>query len=493
MSFQDVIPSELKHDFLLSEIKTAKLEKKQNCLISVLLNARSESLCFGSAMKNIKVNVITLGCPKNEVDSDAMKWILLQSGYQITEELRNADIFVINTCGFIDQAKAESLDEIWKIINLKKMDGNKKLIVAGCLAQRYPDKLWKEIPEIDSIIGIGEIKNIGKVCEEVRKNKRICLITPPLSKYEHETVKRAVSDRPFAYLRIADGCNNLCSYCSIPGIRGPYRSRSTDSLLAEAEFLAGKGIKEINLIAQDITLYGVDIYGKPQLPRLLSSLSKIPQIKWIRLLYTHPAHYSDELIQTIASNPKVCKYLDLPLQHISDKLLSRMNRKVTRKKIINLIEKLRKEIPNLTLRTTFLVGFPGETESDFNELLNFVEETRFDKVGIFPYSREEDTKAYNLKNQILSRIKQERWDRLFLLQQKISLEKNQSRVGKKMTVLVEGKSKKNGCFGRSEAEAPEVDGLIHIKGERLNAGNFVKVKVTKALDYDLVSKVEPNS
>jgi ribosomal protein S12 methylthiotransferase len=439
-------------------------------------------------MKDKRVNIITLGCPKNEVDSDVLKWHLLQKGYQLTEKLKDSDIILINTCGFIDQAKAESLEEIWKVIDLKNRDKGKKLIVAGCLAQRYPDQLWKEIPEIDGIMGITEFKNIGKVCDQIRKDKRVCLISPPVKKEDQEIIKRAISDRPFAYLRIADGCNNCCSYCTIPLIRGSFRSRSIESLLREAEFLANKGVKEINLIAQDTTLYGADIYGKPQLPRLLSSISEIPEIKWIRLLYTHPAHYSNELIDTIASSPKVCKYLDIPLQHISDKILSLMNRKVTKKKIIGLIEKLRKKIPDLVLRTTFLVGFPSETESDFDELLNFVEETRFDKVGIFAYSREENTKAYDLKHQIPSRIKHDRLDRLLLLQQKISLEKNQSKVGKKMTVLVEGKSEENGFFGRSQAEAPEVDGLIYIKGDKIKIGDFVEVKVTKALDYDLIGE-----
>lgn len=431
---------------------------------------------------------MTLGCPKNEVDSDAMRWHLIQSGYELSEEFRDCDIFVINTCGFIEQAKAESLDQIWEIVRLKREDKAKKLIVAGCLAQRYPDQLWRQIPEIDAILGITEIKNIGKVCDQIRKNRRIGLVSPPEKEQDHEMLMRLIPDRPFAYLRIADGCNNHCSYCSIPQIRGPYRSRSIDSVVAEAELVASKGIKEINLIAQDTTLYGVDIYEKPQLPKLLSSLCEIPEIEWIRLLYTHPAHYSDQLIDTIASYPKVCNYLDMPLQHISDKLLSRMNRKVTKRQVIRLIEKLRKEIPDLTLRTTFVVGFPGETESDFNELLDFVEEVRFDRLGIFPYSREENTKAYHLKRQIPSREKQERWDRLLLLQQKISLEKNKCKVGKMLTVLIEGKSEENGYFGRSQAEAPEVDGVIYIKGKKLNVGDFVEIKITEALDYDLIGQ-----
>ncbi len=439
-------------------------------------------------MKQKRVKIITLGCPKNEVDTDVIKWHLIQSGYELSEDSRQANIFVVNTCGFVDQAKAESLEEIWRIISLKKEDKTKKLIVAGCLAQRYPDQLWKEIPEINGILGIAEIKNISKVCDEIVQNKRICLVSPPIAKENEKVVKREVSDRPFAYLRIADGCNNCCTYCSIPLIRGKYRSRSIESLVREAEFLTKKGVKEINLIAQDTTLYGVDIYGKPQLPRLLSSLSEIPEIKWIRILYTHPAHYSDELIEAIASNPKVCKYLDIPLQHISDRLLSVMNRRVKRKEILNLLEKLRKKISGLTLRTTFLVGFPGENESDFNQLLDFTEQIKFDRVGVFTYSREENTKAYDLKHQIPSKIKLDRWDRLLLLQQKISLEKNKSKIGKKMTVLVEGKSEENGFFGRSQAEAPEVDGLIYIKGNKIKVGDFVEVKITEALDYDLIGQ-----
>ena len=439
-------------------------------------------------MKDIRVSVITLGCPKNEVDSDTIKWHLIESGYELTEELGDVDIFVINTCGFIDQAKAESLDQIWEIVRLKREDKARRLVVAGCLAQRYPDQLWRQIPEIDAILGIAEIKNIGRLCDQIRKNKRIGLVSPPKKEQDHEEVKRVIPDRPFAYLRIADGCNNRCSYCSIPMIRGPYRSRSIESLVSETEFMTGKGIKEINLIAQDTTLYGLDIYRKPQVASLLSSLSGIHGIEWIRLLYTHPAHYSDELIEIIASNPKICKYLDMPLQHISDRLLSFMNRKVTKKQIMRLIEKLRKQIRHLTLRTTFLVGFPGETESDFNELLDFVEEMRFDRVGIFPYSREEDTKAYHLRPQIPSKKKQDRWDRLLLLQHKISLEKNKCKVGENLTVLIEGKSEENGYFGRSQAEAPEVDGLIYIKGDKIKIGDFVEVKITEALDCDLIGE-----
>ena len=448
-----------------------------------------QSLCSDRVMKQKRVKIITLGCPKNEVDTDAIKWHLLQSGYELINDSRESDIFVVNTCGFIDQAKAESLEEILNLINLKKTNKNKKLIVAGCLAQRYPGQLWKEIPEIDGILGISEIKNISRMCDEIGRDKRICLISPPLLKENEETIKREVSDLPFAYLRIADGCNNCCTYCSIPLIRGKYRSRSIESLVSEAEFLTKKGVKEINLIAQDTTLYGTDVYGKSHLPQLLTPLTEIPDIKWIRILYTHPAHYSDELIDTIASNPKICKYLDIPLQHISDRLLTFMNRRVKRKEILNLLEKLRKKIPDLTLRTTFLVGFPGETESDFNQLLDFIEQIRFDKVGIFTYSREEDTKAYDFKHQIPSRVKQERLDRLLLLQQQISLEKNKSKIGKKMTMLVEGKSEENCFFGRSQAEAPEVDGLIYIKGKKLNIGNFVKIEIAEALDYDLIGEI----
>ena len=433
-------------------------------------------------MPKIRVNLTTLGCAKNQVDSERLLGILSGSGYQLVEKREDADILILYTCGFIDSAKRESLDEIWDLISLK--DQKKKLIICGCLVQRYHKELAKEIPEIDGILGIGEIDKIDSVCKEVLKHRKVGWVGSPNRKGQ-KIVKRIVSNPAYAYLRIADGCDNRCSYCAIPNIRGKFRSREMESVLNEARYLAEKGIKEINLVAQDTTLFGVDLYNKKRLPELLNSLSEISGIEWIRLLYTHPAHYSDELIETIAKNPKLCKYLDLPLQHISDDILARMNRKVNREQIEGLIDKLKEKIRDLTLRTTFLVGFPGERERDFQKLLGFVEKTKFDRLGAFAYSKEEDTSAYNFANQISSKIKLDRLDRLLLLQQTISQKKNRKKIRKIFKVLIEGKSEDGYFVGRSQGEAPDVDGVIYVRGEEIKIGDFVEVRITEANEYDL--------
>lgn len=439
-------------------------------------------------MEKIKVNVITLGCAKNQIDSERIKAFLLDSNFDLSEDENTSDIFVLNTCGFIEEAKRESLDEIWRLIELKD---KKKLIVCGCLAQRYSKLLWEKIPEIDGILGISDISKIGFVCKEILKNKRVKFINQPDVEKSLRVEKRILESPFFAYLRIADGCDNFCTYCSIPQIRGKYRSKPIEYVLKEAQYLTNQGIKELNLVAQDTTLYGEDIYKTKKLPKLLSLLSEKTDVEWIRLLYTHPAHYTSELIEEISKNPKVCKYLDLPFQHISDKILSKMGRKITKQKIKELIKKLKEEIPDLSLRTTFLLGFPGEKEKDFEELLEFVEKTKFDWVGAFIYSKEENTKAYDFKGQVPTKVKHERFDRLLLLQQNISFEKNKKRVGKKFKVLIGGKSKENkGHYvGRTQYQAPEVDGVVLVKGDNLKIGDFVQVKITEAQDYDLVGKV----
>jgi ribosomal protein S12 methylthiotransferase len=440
-------------------------------------------------MPKIRVNLTTLGCAKNQVDSERLLGILSGSGYQLVEKREDADILILNTCGFIDSAKRESLDEIWDLISLK--DQKKKLIICGCLVQRYPKELAKEIPEIDGILGISDIHKIDLACKEVLKNKRVSWVSHA-KREDQKTVRRVLfqngsirTNPTYAYLRIADGCDNRCSYCAIPNIRGRYISRSIKSILREAKYLAEKGVKEINLVAQDTTLFGVDLYNKKRLPELLNLLSEISGIEWIRLLYTHPAHYSDELIETMAKNPKVCKYLDLPLQHISDDILSRMNRKVSREQIERLIDKLKEKIPDLTLRTTFLVGFPGEKEKDFQKLLAFVEQTEFDRLGAFAYSKEEDTSAYDFANQVSSKIKLNRLDRLLLLQQTISQKKNRKKIRRVFKVLIEGKSEGGYFMGRSQGEAPEVDGVIYVRGDKIKLGNFVEVRITEANECDL--------
>jgi ribosomal protein S12 methylthiotransferase len=438
-----------------------------------------------------KVYIENLGCPKNEVDGESMASILCEEGYEMTENKEEADVLLLNTCGFIDSAKEESVNEIMGLVYLKNKDERKKIIISGCLAQRYHKDLKEELPEIDAFMGISDIDKIDQVCSWVLKNKKTCMVSLPGISNDKRKVKRLVQNRPFAYIKIADGCDNRCSYCAIPNIRGRFRSRRIEDILEETQELVDYGVKEINLVAQDTTLYGSDIYGKQKLPQLLFLLSEITELKWIRLLYTHPAHFSDELIEVVASNPKVCKYLDLPLQHISDYILAQMNRQVKRKDVEQLIYKFREKIPELTLRTTFILGFPGEKKKHFEELLEFVETTRFDRLGAFPYSPEEETPAYNLKGQVSSKIKHQRLDQLMLAQQEIAFEKNQAKIGKTLTVLIDAKSKESeGYFvGRSQAEAPEVDGVILVKGNNLRIGEFVKVKIVDYCDYDLVAQV----
>lgn len=443
---------------------------------------------------SFKVYIESLGCPKNEVDGESMASLLCEEGYEMTEEKKKADILVLNTCGFIDSAKEESVNEIMELVCLKNKDGRKKIIVSGCLAQRYYRDLEEELPEIDAFLGISDIDKIDQVCSLVLKNKRTCMVSLPGVNCNYSKIKRLAQNRPFAYIKIADGCDNHCSYCAIPSIRGRFRSKSIEDILEEAQELVDYGVKEINLVAQDTTMYGTDIYGEKKLPQLLLLLSEIPELKWIRLLYTHPAHFSDELIEQVASNSKICKYLDFPLQHISDDILAQMNRKVKRRDVEQLILKLKEKIPDLTLRTSFIVGFPGEKKKHFEELLEFVEKTGFDKLGAFPYSPEEETSAYNFRGQVSSKLKHQRLDQLMLVQQEMAFEKNQAKIGKTLTVLIDAKSKEgNGYFlGRSQAEAPEVDGVILVKGNSVRIGEFVKVKIIDYYDYDLVAQVVKN-
>ncbi len=437
-----------------------------------------------------RVYIESLGCPKNEVDGERIEDLLSQRGFKIVEDRNSADILVLNTCGFIQPAKEESIEKIFDLISLKNNDPTKKIVVCGCLVQRYPEELWSKLPEVDAFLGLGQIDKVDLICHSVLKGKRILKVCQPGEENGLKKIKRGAQSRPYAYIKIADGCDNHCSYCAIPLIRGRFRSKRMEDILEEASWLAEKGVKEINLVAQDTTMYGVDLYGEKRLPHLLFHLAQISKLKWIRLLYTHPAHFSDELIEQIASNPKVCKYVDLPLQHISDQILSRMNRKVTGKEVERLIFKLRKRIPDLTLRTSFIVGFPGEKKEYFKELLKFVEDVRFDKLGAFPYSREEGTEAYRFKGQVSSRVKQERMDQLMFTQQRIVLEKNQTMIGKTFTVLIDARSEEgNGYFlGRSQSEAPEVDGVILVKGAHLKIGEFVKVKIVDYSDYDLIGE-----
>ncbi len=451
---------------------------------------KPESLLERIQIMTKTVWIQSLGCPKNEVDGERMESLLSERGFKITEDQNQADILILNSCGFIQPAKEESIEEIFNLIALKNQDRKKKIILCGCLAQRYPEELWSKLPEVDALFGLSEIDQVDSVCSSVLKGEKVFKASSPEKNNGVGKTKRRVQNRPYAYIKIADGCDNLCSYCAIPSIRGRFRSKRMEDILEEARQLSLNGTKEIDLVAQDTTQYGIDLYGEKRLPQLLSSLSQISKLKWIRLLYTHPAHISDELIDQIASNPKVCKYVDLPLQHISDEILTRMNRQVTRKEVEQLISKLRERVPDLTLRTSFIVGFPGEKKKHFKELLKFVEDVRFDKLGAFPYSREDGTKAYSFRGQLSSKLKQERLDQLMFTQQRIVLEKNETKIGKTFTVLIDTNSEEgNGYFlGRSPAEAPEVDGVILVKSDHLKTGEFVKAKIVDYYDYDMLGE-----
>ncbi len=440
--------------------------------------------------------MISLGCPRNLVDSEIMLGLLKKDGFRITEAISDCDAAIINTCSFIEDAKRESLDLIFQLVELKKEKKIRSIIVAGCLPQRYFKELKKELKEIDAFVGTSDFTKIpGIVRKTLNKDKVSEVSVTPSFLADHTLPRDLITPRHFIYLKVAEGCANNCSYCVIPKIRGTLRSRPIESLLSEAKQLSKRHrISEINLIGQDITFYGADLYGEPRLAEFLRRLLKLKLAKWHRLLYTNPEHYTNDLINIVKNESAVCKYLDLPLQHISDKVLKSMNRKITRKEIMNLIGRLRSRIPGLALRTTFIVGFPGETDNDFRELCDFIREIRFERLGIFEYSREEGTAAYQFKNQIPEKIKKERFDVIMKLQQEISKKINATYIGKELEVLIdETKHRKpntvNHYIGRTEYDAPEVDGNCFVRSKRLHkAGDFVKVKVVDTMEYDLVGE-----
>ncbi len=445
----------------------------------------------------MQIGIRSLGCPKNFVDSEVICGKLREVGYQISEKTDNSNIVIINTCSFIRDAVEESIDEILNLVKLKKEGKIKHIIVTGCLPQRYKDdNLSQVLPEVDAFLGVGDLLDIDNVIERVLQGEQSYKVSPePEFLYNHNTPRTIFTPQHYAYIKISEGCQNNCSYCLIPKLRGNYRSRKMDDIIEEVKILSEKqNLSEIILIGQDTTLYGIDLYGEYKLAELLKKLSllELNHLKWIRLLYTHPAHYNDELIEVIANYPKICPYLDLPLQHISDKILKRMNRPVKKEYVISLINKLRDRIPNITLRTTFMVGFPGETDMDFEELLSFVKEFRFERLGAFVFSREEGTPAYNFSQQIPMRVKKERLEKLMLAQQTISKEVNSAYKGKQIEVLVdEIKSEEPKIsIGRTLADAPEIDGKVIINGDNAHVGKFIKVKVTEALEYDLVGEIK---
>ena len=443
----------------------------------------------------MKVGFVSLGCPKNQLDTEVMLHEVAAAGYEITPEETEADVVIINTCGFIESAKKESIDNILDIAWLKKHRSLKAIVVTGCLAERYRESILDELPEVDAVLGVGSIHNIVEAIEAVTVKKKKGSKRKYTSFEDKETVRLGgdrilTTPEYMAYLKIAEGCDNRCAYCAIPSIRGKFRSRPMEELVAEAKQLEALGVRELCIVAQDITRYGLDIYGEYRLAQLLRKITEATSIPWIRLLYCYPDKVTDELIAEIRDNPRILKYIDLPIQHISDNMLTAMNRHGDRQMICDVIAKLRREIPDMVIRTTFIVGFPGETEEDFTELCEFVRETKFERAGVFTYSREEDTAAYDFENQIDEQIKQDRMDLLMREQLEINEENNRKMLGKTVTVLCEDYDPVSEVhFGRDAANAPEIDGKIYFRAEkRIAPGSFVKVKIREVVDYDLIGR-----
>ena len=424
----------------------------------------------------MKVGFVSLGCSKNLVDTEMMIGLFKNNNFEIVNNPKEAEIIVINTCGFIESAKEEAINTILEMAEYKK-ENCKYLIVTGCLVERYKEDLKKALPEVDLFVKFSEYNSLWEQIENVinhnnQKDEKLDFLNRVIS-----------TGTNYAYIRIAEGCNNFCTFCAIPYIRGRFTSRKIEDILEEAKMLAQKGYKELIIIAQDTTKYGTDIYGKPMLAKLLHEISKIDGIEWIRFLYAYPETITDELIEEVKNNDKICKYFDIPMQHISDRILKKMNRKSTGESIRKLITKLRKEIPNVVIRSTLMVGFPGETEEDFEELYEFVKWAKLDKLGCFTYSKEEGTAAFNMENQVHPMTKKKRYNKIMVLQQKISEENMKRHIGKTLKVLVE----ENGV-GRTYMDVPDIDGVIYIEGNA-KPNTFVNCKVTGFKEYDLIGKV----
>lgn len=437
--------------------------------------------------KGYKVGMISLGCPKNQVDGEALLAKLAAAGYQIVNEIENSDVMIVNTCGFIEDAKREAIDTILEVAQYKEAGVISALVVTGCLAERYQDEILKEMPEVDAVIGIGANADIVKVCD-----KALCGIQTsnyPNKCYLPIDDERVLSTPShWAYLKIAEGCDNRCSYCAIPGIRGKFRSRKIESVVDEAKSLVNRGVKEIILVAQDTTKYGQDLYGEYSLDKLLKELVKIDGLEWIRLFYCYPQRITDSLIEVIANEDKVCKYIDIPLQHSDTTVLKNMNRVGDGNDYRALLDKMRKAIPDLALRTTFMVGFPGETDEQFENLCDFVKDMKFDKMGCFTFSPEEDTPAFDMDNQIDEDVKKRRQEVLMNAQYSITEASNKNRVGNVYKVIID--SFADGKYtGRSYMDSPEIDsGIIFTSNKKLNIGDFVNVKITDFDGYDLIGE-----
>ena len=434
------------------------------------------------------VHIVTLGCSKNDVDSSMMYSLLDKDKYKMVENPNEADILIVNTCGFIDAAKEESIDTILESVEYKNEGRCKKVLLSGCLAQRYPEELIKEIPEIDGILGTGNIEYINELLDRSLSGD-LFVKTDNLNSAYLEGIKKE-NVNTTEYVKISEGCNNNCSYCIIPSLRGKNRSRKIEDVYKEVEYLVSKGAREIILIAQNTTDYGIDLYSKYSLANLIREISKIEELKWIRVLYLYPDHFTDDLIEEFKNNDKLVNYVDMPLQHISDDVLRNMNRKTSKDHIIKTLKNLRKSVPDIVIRTTFIVGFPGENQEDFDQLVDFIEDIKFDKLGVFEYSREEGTRAASLDEQIPDNIKEERKNEIMAIQSDISGEILSKNLGKTFEVLIEEKIDDNNYVGRTYMDSPEIDGVTYVKSDKeLEIGDFVQVEIIDSLDYDLVGEL----
>jgi ribosomal protein S12 methylthiotransferase len=439
---------------------------------------------------------VSLGCPKNLVDSERMLGKLAQDGYAPVPDADGADVVIVNTCGFIEPARQESLAVIREMLALKEQGRVGAVVVAGCLAERRKEELLQEVPGVDHIVGVFGREEIAQVVDRTLAQARAniheqrSLFRPAPVRAQEDTARLRITPRHYAYLKISEGCDRLCTFCAIPGMRGKHVTKPIEEVLREARELAADGVRELILVAQDTTYYGMDLYGRVRLAELLRELDRVDGIEWIRVLYAYPINFTDELIETLAGARKVLPYLDLPLQHINDRMLRRMQRRVNRSATEDLLARLRKAIRGLTLRTTFIVGFPGETDAEFEELLAFVRENRFERLGVFPYSLEPGTPAARLDGHLPEEVKQERRDRLMEAQQEIAFRWSAAQVGKELEVIVDGLDPEvpNHALARSQADAPDIDGVVRVKGKGLRSGDLVRVKVTAADGYDLAAR-----
>lgn len=438
----------------------------------------------------LKIALESLGCSKNLVDAEIMMGILNKKGYKLIGNFEEADIIIVNTCGFIESAKQESIETILEFAALKETGNLKLLVVTGCLAQRYSDELKTEIPEIDAIVGTGSYQNIDEIMDNLQKENKVVSLNDIEVVYNEELPRYVSTPTYMAYLKIGEGCDNHCTYCIIPKLRGKYKSRKMEDIIKEAKNLASRGVKELVVIAQDTTKYGCDLYGEEKLPELLKELSNIEGLKWIRIMYSYPESITEELVQVIKEHDNICNYFDMPIQHASNRILKLMNRNTTKEDILSKIEMIRKNIPEATLRTTIITGFPGETEDDFKELIEFAKTVEFDRLGAFAYSREENTAADKLPDHIEDSVKVQRRDALMMVQQEISQKLNNKKIGNIYEVLIEEQIEDSVYIGRTKGDAEEIDSIVYVKSlDELKVGDFVEVKINSALEYDLMGDV----